>query len=502
MSYSNYSSYLKYKNCCRPIGDTGPPGPTGPEGPTITGNRGDIIYFSETDNLVSTNNIFIQEGNVTVNNNLIVTGITYLNNTLEVSGNVIINGNLSMSDQFINDVSGIFFSDGTYIGLGSSFDITTSERLDISAAGGVTLTGNLTIDGATTITGNLNFSSTERISSSGSTTTINSGQLTIDAPTIIDNTLTIDGATTITGNLDVSGNVIINGNLSMSDQFINDVSGIYFSDATYIGHGSSFDITTSERLDISAAGGINLNTDVTINSNITINSNLTANTIHTQRLLFPGGNYIDYEDGVGELYVNGNTIINGNLSMNDNFINDVSGIYFTKGNLLFSDFSSVNQSIQLPSSQGQPISLERKTLFYDPNFNSNIPGNSSFIIDFSGSTIFNQLKLNVNGNIIEPSPDISGQYIEIYANFDVSSNSSPSKTFSLDITSVSGASFLETIDVRSITKQGSFYLTFGPHIFIPSQWENTNGFNFVIVNTTSSSFFINSYKLMFKSYFM
>jgi signal peptidase I len=96
MSYSNYSTYLKFKNCCRPIGDTGPPGPTGPEGPTITGNRGDIIYFSETDNLVSTNNIFIQEGNVTVNNNLIVTGITYLNNTLEVTGNAIINGNLSI----------------------------------------------------------------------------------------------------------------------------------------------------------------------------------------------------------------------------------------------------------------------------------------------------------------------------------------------------------------------------------------------------------------------
>ena len=170
--------------------------------------------------------------------------------------------------------------------------------------------------------------------------------------------------------------------------------------------------------------------------------------------------------------------------------------------MLFSDFSSAIQQVQLPSSQGQPISLERKTLFYDPNFNSNILGTSSFIIDFSGSTIFNQLKLNVNGNIIEPSPDISGQYIEIYANFDVSSNSSTSKTFSLDISSVSGASFLETIDVRSITKQGRFYLTFGPHIFIPSQWENTNGFNFVIDNTGSNSFYINKYKLMFKSYFM
>ena len=47
--------------------------------------------------------------------------------------------------------SGIFFSDGTYIGLGSSFDITTSERLDISAAAGVTVNGNLTVNDATTV---------------------------------------------------------------------------------------------------------------------------------------------------------------------------------------------------------------------------------------------------------------------------------------------------------------------------------------------------------------
>ena len=610
MSYSNYSTYLKYKNCCRPIEDTGPPGPAGPTGPAatidISGSKGEILYFSETDNLVSTDNVFIQEANVTINNNLVVTGTTYLNNTLEVTGNVIINGNLSMNDQFINDVSGIYFSDGTYIGHGSSFDITTSERLDISAAAGVTVTGNLSVKNAatfqsdTTITGNLTINGATTIDntlqvtgnviingnlsmsdqfindvsgiffsdgtyiglgssfdittsetldiSAAAGVTVN-GNLTVNDATTVNKTLNVVGNTTlenlfvngsINNLIEISGNTIqpiiseyvnlgydesgssndkrfnlgffnkietrtaiIVGNLTMDGSFINDVSGIYFSDGTYIGHGTSFDITTSETLDISAAGGINLNTDVTINSNITINSNLTANTINTQRLLFPSGNYIDDNQGVGQLYVNGNTIINGNLSMNNNYINHVSGIIFTQGNLLFSDFSSVNQSIQLPSSQGQPISLERKTLFYDPNFNSNIPDNSSFIIDFSGSTIFNQLKLNVNGNIIEPSPDISGQYVEIYANFDVSSNTNPAKTFSLDISSVSGASFLETIDVRSISKRGRFYLTFGPHIFIPSQWENTTGFNFVIDNTGSnSSFFINSYKLMFKSYFM
>jgi hypothetical protein len=95
------------------------------------------------------------------------------------------------------------------------------------------------------------------------------------------------------------------------------------------------------------------------------------------------------------LEVNGNAIINGNLSMNDQFINDVSGIYFTQGNLLFSDFSSVNQSVQLPSSQGQPISLERKTLFYDDNFNINT-GSAPVDISFVVPT-FNQLDLTISG---------------------------------------------------------------------------------------------------------
>lgn len=275
MSYSNYSTYLKYKNCCRPIGDTGPPGPAGPTGPAatidISGSKGEILYFSETDNLVSTDNVFIQEANVTINNNLVVSGAT---------------------------------------------------------------------------------------------------------------------------------------------------------------------------------------------------------------------------------------TIRSNLSMDNNFINDVSGIIFTQGNLLFSDFSSSIQQVQLPSSQGQPISLERKTLFYDSNFNVNT-GGSPIDISFVDPN-FNQLGLTISGSgntIISPSLDISGQYVEIYANFLLNSTNGSSKTIALDISGVSsGSSFNETIDVRSISKQGSYYITFGPHIFSPEQWADTS--EFVITANTTSTFTIQQYKLMFKSYFM
>jgi len=334
-SYSNYQTYLKYKNCCRPIGDTGPPGPVGPTGPAATidipGNKGEILYFSETDTLDNTNNVFIQQGNVTINNNLVVTG------------------NLSMNDNFINDVSGIYLSDGNYI----------------DCEHGV---GELYVNGNTTLARQVQLLST----------------------------------------LDVSGATII---------------------------GSTLDIS-------------------------------------------------------------------GNLFMNDNFINDVSGIYFTQGNLLFSDFSTVNQSVQLPSSQGQPISLERKTLFNDENFNINtggIPIDISFVVPN-----FNQLGLTISGSgntIISPSLDISGQYVEIYANFLINSTSGGSKTIALDISGVSsGSSFNETIDVRSISKQGRYYITFGPHIFTPEEWAGTS--DFVITANTSDTFDINKYKLMFKSYFM
>jgi hypothetical protein len=325
MSYPDHKTYLRFKNCCRPIGDTGPPGPTGPTGPAgtldVPGNKGEILYFSEDNILDSTNTIFITTGNVSINNNLVVTG------------------NLSMDDNFINDVSGIYFSDGTYIGhgssfdittsetldIGSSFDITTSETLDISAAGGISITGNLTVDHATTVNKTLdvignttlenlfvNGSINNIIEISGNTiqpiisesvnlgydesgssndkrfnlgffnkiksrTAVIVGNLTMEDSSItnvdnissennltiqasdgviikgnlnVDDATTFQSDTTINANLTINAATTIRSNLSMDDNFINDVSGIYFSDGTYIGHGSSFDITTSETLDI------------------------------------------------------------------------------------------------------------------------------------------------------------------------------------------------------------------------------------------------------------
>lgn len=48
----------------------------------------------------------------------------------------------------------------------------------------------------------------------------------------------------------------------------------------------------------------------------------------------------------------------------------------------------------------------------------------------------------------------------------------------------------------------SFYLTFGPHIFISTEWSNTAEFVLKLLNTGNFDIELNEYKLMFKSYFM
>lgn len=50
-----------------------------------------------------------------------------------IEGNLTIQGNLELSCNLINDVSGITFCDGTYIGQGNSFDISTSEVLKVNS---------------------------------------------------------------------------------------------------------------------------------------------------------------------------------------------------------------------------------------------------------------------------------------------------------------------------------------------------------------------------------
>jgi hypothetical protein len=119
---------------------------------------------------------------------------------LDVSGRTIIRNSLYMNRTDISDVSGIYFSSGSYIKEGSSFDISSNRSI--------------------------RFNNNQLFLQ-------NNGNIGI-------------GTNTPIYRLDVSGRTIIRDSLYMNATDISDVSGIYFRDGTYIGHGNSFDIRSPE----------------------------------------------------------------------------------------------------------------------------------------------------------------------------------------------------------------------------------------------------------------
>jgi len=104
---------------CR--GDTGPQGPRGPIGGTgYTGNTGAPGYTGITG----------------------APGADYWtsgDSNLYFLGNVKIMGNLDLSCSLIQDVSGIYFTDGTYVGHGNSFDINSNENIVIQSNSNITI---------------------------------------------------------------------------------------------------------------------------------------------------------------------------------------------------------------------------------------------------------------------------------------------------------------------------------------------------------------------------
>jgi hypothetical protein len=88
----------------------------------------------------SGNTIYYNNGTVCIGTNVVdtnyildISGNTNINGNVDISGNVKIDGILDMSCNFIFDVSAISWCDGTYIGPGGSFDISTNDLLKISS---------------------------------------------------------------------------------------------------------------------------------------------------------------------------------------------------------------------------------------------------------------------------------------------------------------------------------------------------------------------------------
>lgn len=194
----------------------------------------------------------------------------------------------------------------------------------------------------------------------------------------------------------------------------------------------------------------------------------------------------------------------------ENFKIDTDGnFYFKETNKLsFNDIYSSKQSVYLPTIHNNPISLERVSIFSDSNSHTLNEGNTH-LLQFNATEI-NQLNLTISGTNneeISPSLDISGQYVEIYLNvkFNKPHGNRTSSRIKFDISGVSGAPFIEEIDSREASGIGDYYITFGPHIFIPTEWNNTERFVFELHNQTTNgdnNVTLEYSKIIFKSRFL
>lgn len=213
--------------------------------------------------------------------------------------------------------------------------------------------------------------------------------------------------------------------------------------------------------------------------------------------------YKTFQEKLTKLYLcKSGGSMSGNINMTCNDITNIRNLTFCNNNyvMTFGEFSSNNQLVDLPSINNQPVSLMRTTILYNPNVNQIILGTNSIIVDLSNSIIENQLQLGISGNIISPSLEISGQYVEIYASIEILPSSTKTE-MSFDISGID-CGFFESIDTRYTERTNIYYITFGPHIFIPSQWATCGNFNLIIRNNTNNPVTIRKFKIIFKSYYI
>jgi len=196
--------------------------------------------------------------------------------------------------------------------------------------------------------------------------------------------------------------------------------------------------------------------------------------------------------------------MNDTINMGSNEIENVSSILFSNGSVLSMDISSVNQNTLLPSIDNNPISLQKISIFKN-DISYSIAQNETKQIDF-GTVEVNQLNLTISGvsnEIVSPPIDLSGEFVELYMNVKVKTQAS-NVVLTFDISGISGTTtpyFKEVIDDIEIRKANTEqYKTFGPHMFLPNEWNTTTEFVLNISHDGTQPVDIIQQKIIFKSH--
>lgn len=219
-----------------------------------------------------------------------------------------------------------------------------------------------------------------------------------------------------------------NGNLDVSCNLIIDVSGIYFCDGTYIGHGNSFDISTNELLHLKSSKDIIIapsntfavkgNLDMCGNNIIDISLNLNTES-KNQFVRYNTSNKqicyksIDYSSFSCNISQDLTPNIVKDLSYNTIDISNNNRIYYTSEQPSHIKFSQagiykIGTSVQFANLTG-PSSGANVYLWFK-NLSGNIKNSSSLInLDGNNAKSFNYVEL------IYPVTDYINDYIEISA---------------------------------------------------------------------------------------
>ena len=312
-----------------------------------------IELFSATDKYsIGKNNnlkeIFVN-GDVDISGNIAMSGNINFNN-LNMFGNIILNNN------WINDVSGILFADGT--------TLTSNQISSVGGSG-----GSVDLNSYADVSfGNMDISGQSKFQVSGvASKPFQVGcQYRFDTigefaqPAYFKNAFVIE-----------AGRPIFGAGLTVTSQIME------VKEAANVGiHTNS----PQSPLDVSATS---IFRDTITGEDINLNGNL-----HARRINFPSGNYVDDIEGIKTLYVieasifNGNSIFNsdvnilGNIAMTGN-IDTNRNINFNNGtiNFIFDDYDNDN------SVSRQNVFLRAGTSASDPKFEHKIVQEINGVVD-------------------------------------------------------------------------------------------------------------------------